>query len=342
MLPGPGSTSRTVGKTIEPSVAERAASWSRYWQQGHLHSCGTSFDGNYAGEVRAFWARAADGLAPAAQVLDLCSGNGALPRLLLELRPDAPPRIDAVDLAAIAPDWLGRLPPAQQANVRFHAGTAVERLPLSDRSVDLAVSQFGLEYADGPAALQELRRVLRPGGRVALIVHADDSLIARHAREELGHLDWLVDAAALPALAERMLGPVSQSTTAAGRATLQADPEANALRRRFNEALQALERRAAGSTCPDLLFEAQREIAAALQAAARAAAVPAGQDRLQLLSALLDDRRLQLGELLACARDRDAAAAMLAPLAPLGLNVAELRFDGGEQLGWGIEARLPG
>ena len=46
-----------------------------------------------------------------------------------------------------------------------------ESLPLSDQSFDAVVSQFGLMFfQDRAAALREMMRVLRPGGRLAVAV----------------------------------------------------------------------------------------------------------------------------------------------------------------------------
>jgi ubiquinone/menaquinone biosynthesis C-methylase UbiE len=55
--------------------------------------------------------------------------------------------------------------------VRFVAGSA-ERIPLRDRTVDTAVLTWTLcSVADPIAALGELRRVLRPGGRLLFVEH---------------------------------------------------------------------------------------------------------------------------------------------------------------------------
>ncbi len=55
--------------------------------------------------------------------------------------------------------------------VELHAGTA-ERLPVPDASVDAVVSTLVLcSVADPEAALGEIRRVLKPGGRFIFIEH---------------------------------------------------------------------------------------------------------------------------------------------------------------------------
>ena len=61
---------------------------------------------------------------------------------------------------------------------------AADALPLPDASVDAAVTTQVLEYvADLPGALAEMRRVLRPGGRV-LILDTDWDSIVWHSRDD--------------------------------------------------------------------------------------------------------------------------------------------------------------
>jgi SAM-dependent methyltransferase len=57
--------------------------------------------------------------------------------------------------------------------IAFQEGNA-ERLPFGDASFDHAYSVTVLEECDADRALRELRRVVRPGGRVGVIVRAAD------------------------------------------------------------------------------------------------------------------------------------------------------------------------
>jgi arsenite methyltransferase len=67
-------------------------------------------------------------------------------------------------------------------NVEFHEGD-VTALPVADADFDRALSVQVLEYvADIPGALAELRRVLRPGGRVA-IWDVDWATVSWHSRD---------------------------------------------------------------------------------------------------------------------------------------------------------------
>ena len=54
--------------------------------------------------------------------------------------------------------------------IDWNFGTA-EQLPFDDDTFDSVISQFALMYVeDKPKALQEMRRVLKPGGRLAVLV----------------------------------------------------------------------------------------------------------------------------------------------------------------------------
>ncbi len=106
---------------------------------------------------------------PGIRVLDVASGTGA-PALQLARRVAPGGHVTASDLSA-EPLKIA----AQRArergltNVSFDTAD-VQHLPYADATFDLVTSRLGVMFfADLPRALAEIRRVLKPGGRVALL-----------------------------------------------------------------------------------------------------------------------------------------------------------------------------
>jgi ubiquinone/menaquinone biosynthesis C-methylase UbiE len=111
------------------------------------------------------------------ELLDLGSGTGVLAVTALERWPGV--RVVALDssgrMLELATDAARRRSPAFLARMRAVTAGA-ERMPIGDASVDAAVSSFVVQLVPNRAAvLREVLRVLRPGGRFALVTwHADD------------------------------------------------------------------------------------------------------------------------------------------------------------------------
>ena len=108
------------------------------------------------------------------RILDVGCGSGALDRLLAaRLGPGA--RIDAVDVNTFLLGEAATLARAEgfAGNITFSAGSA-EALPFPDASFDCAFSVTVLEECNADLALAELTRVVRPGGRVGVVVRAID------------------------------------------------------------------------------------------------------------------------------------------------------------------------
>lgn len=323
-------------------LAERTRSWNAYWSSGALHSCVGSFGGNYAGEVREFWRTLASSLPVGARLLDVATGNGALPALFIEDVPEARQlRIDAVDLADVQPAWLASAPAAARGRTHFHPGVRAEDLPFPDACFDVAVSQFGLEYTDTARSVAELRRVVRAGGTVALVLHAGESLIVRQAREELRHLAWMLDEAPLFATGGRMCEALALAATPEGIRRLEADPAAASLRSDYNALMAQASERAGRSPCPDVVVDAQQALSRALMASRAAGSARAGQQQIDAMAGQLRESQLRLRELVDCALDRPAVEALLAPVGAKVERLVELRFDNRELMAWGLVARLP-
>ena len=108
------------------------------------------------------------GIEPGAAVLDVACGTGVVARLAAR----ATGRSGTVTGVDIGEPMLAvaRCQEAEpdSAPITYLEGSALD-LPLADRSFDVATCHHGFQFfPDRVAAIQELRRVLRPGGRVAI------------------------------------------------------------------------------------------------------------------------------------------------------------------------------
>jgi len=323
-------------KHMDSQVDARQAVWSRYWAHGAAHSCGGSYGNRYEGALAAFWRAAFASLAPRARLLDIATGNGPLPRLLLDADPAGTSSCDAVDLAELAPAWLAELAPAQRARVRFHGRQPAETLPFADGQFDLVISQYGLEYTDLARSVPELLRVLKPGGRVRLVVHHKEARPVVLAAAELEHMEWLAVPDGLLVTFEALLPALARAATEQGRAALAGDVAANANRARFNRLQTEATQLAAGSACPDILLET-REHLQGIMNLTMAHGAGQGLAALGRLRADLDDAALRLAELRRYALDEVGAQALCGALAgPAGKAALGTLEDQAILMGWTI------
>lgn len=114
------------------------------------------------------------GLSPGSRVLDLGAGTGKLTRSLLAAE---------LDVVAVEPqaELRGRL--AMIADLERVLEGAAEAIPLDEGSVDAVTVADAFHWFDGPAALLEIRRVLGPGGGLAVISAVPDWEAAPWAHE---------------------------------------------------------------------------------------------------------------------------------------------------------------
>jgi len=110
-------------------------------------------------------------------VLEIGFGTG----LNLPHYPRAVTVLHTIDPARLLPDRVARRTAAVPFPVHIHYMTA-ERLPYDDATFDCAVSTFTLcTIPDPVAALRDVRRVLKPEGRLFFLEHgrSDDATTAR-------------------------------------------------------------------------------------------------------------------------------------------------------------------
>lgn len=163
--------------------------WSLYWAQDKLHSCIASDGAGDQEAVNNVWRSFCVNLSDQARVLDLATGNGAVPSALLGVNSTL--RIDAVDAAQIQPmKYVSQARHLSQ--VAFHSGVNILDMPFQDASFDALTSQFGIEYAGIEAASNAALRVLKCGGHLGFLIHHVDSEILQGSRRKIAEMEQLL------------------------------------------------------------------------------------------------------------------------------------------------------
>jgi SAM-dependent methyltransferase len=219
-----------------------ADQWSLYWRSDSVTTFARQFNSNYDGEFAAFWERQFARLPSRACVVDLATGNGAIALLARGYsdRRDKEFDVLGIDYADIDPKatLAGRadLKPILE-RIDFRGGLRLEATGLEDGSVDLLTSQYGFEYADREPAIAEALRVLKPGGRIALILHHCESAVITLARDGLAQVQLCLQQEKIDERVVALLEVVGNARTAQERQALKGNPKAERLREQLNEAL---------------------------------------------------------------------------------------------------------
>jgi len=114
------------------------------------------------------------GIGPGARVLDIGTGTGVV--AITAARAGA--KVTGLDLTpALLEQARENARVSRMGDVAWTEGDA-EDLPYPDASFDVVVSQFGQMFAPRPErAVAEMRRVLAPGGRIALATWPPEHLV---------------------------------------------------------------------------------------------------------------------------------------------------------------------
>lgn len=341
-----------------PAAADSPASaaWSRLWRTGVLHSCARGFSDNYSGEIAAFWHGHIQALPDGACMVDIGTGNGALPLLASQVARarGRQLRIHGVDSALIDPVASAGDRAPLYRGITFHPHTPAHRLPFAAGSVDLVTSQYAFEYMPLQPVRDELLRVLHPSGTLAMVVHSDDSIIARQAPGQVQACRFLFDELDLFGHTRALLEVLARTPASdQARAALAGDPVAEAARAAFNRAAGRLTQRLAQAPAVDLLQRAATHLRHILAASAQSPA-----QALELLGRAeqgLRDERERLRQLQAAFQDAAGRQRLADAFAGQGLAVELAPLDvqppataagaaaappaGRVRMGWSLVAR---
>jgi SAM-dependent methyltransferase len=168
-----------------PSEKRRGWHWSDYWRSGRTDVMTVqTAAGPVAFETQPLWAGWFGTFDTGAQLLDLATGNGQVAGYASAAAAGKTFAITGVDYADVEAA-AAHMP----TDCRLLGGVALEKLPFPAATFDGASSQFGIEYADTRTALQELGRVLKPGGRALMLIHHADSVITRQTADQIAAYD---------------------------------------------------------------------------------------------------------------------------------------------------------
>lgn len=164
------------------SEKRRGWHWTDYWRSGREEVMTVSTpSGPVAFDAGPVWREWFAGFGDGARLLDLATGSGQVARHAADAAAAAGRTFDitGVDYAEVRP----------VEGLNLLGGVALETLPFPDGRFDGASSQFGIEYADTRPALAELARVLKPGGRVLMLLHHAGGAITGQTAAQIAAYD---------------------------------------------------------------------------------------------------------------------------------------------------------
>lgn len=221
----------------KPDPERLTASWSAFWTRPAITALPEVFPDGYDGPMVDFWQEELDG--EFNHIVDLATGNGAVIWIAHEIQRKRanPAKLTGVDLAAIDPFTALKKPRYEYPTVSFIGNTSIDSLPFADRSIDVVVSQYGIEYSDLTKTIAEAARVLTPSGKMCFIVHDQESVIVKGVKDKLIHCREMIADRKFHDLTRRLIELLGRFTNAA---QLQNSAEFQALGRQINKKMLQL------------------------------------------------------------------------------------------------------
>ncbi|MDT3321518.1 class I SAM-dependent methyltransferase [Shewanella sp. SP1S1-7] len=166
--------------------------WSEYWKQGHITSFGSDYEKNYTGQLKDIWSNIFSQFPMGFKVLDVATGNGALPLLIQDYfsKLSVEGNVKGVDYADINLVPLVNSHINKNVVIELLGNTSAESLPFSDFEFDTVISQFGIEYSDLVISVPEVLRVLRDQGTFHAVIHHQKSVVIRYNSKLLSFLQY--------------------------------------------------------------------------------------------------------------------------------------------------------
>ena len=310
------------------------AQWTRCWETGTVTTFHGRFANNYDGVVRRHWHGIFDRLPTRARIVDLATGNGAVALLAARYshRRQRDFEITAIDFADIDPQrqLAGKAVARHLPRIRFLGRTRIERTTLPDGTLDLAMSQFGFEYAQPDAAAAEVERILkRSGGLFAAMIHHADSAIVRQAKDGIEQVAICEQSGLQPLIRDlhRRLAKLKKRNRDSAK-----DDRAIALRTEINRQIAQFNRASARFRDPGPMTLFVRQSMSTFDPSVAAGlSVDRKQKMLQDAAAETDAYRQRMRDLVSCALGDAEIDSLVSRLSDAGFSIEQsqpFEFEG--------------
>ncbi len=350
-MPGSNPMSRDLRKDAPAAVKQHRLTsdqWSQFWSRDSITTFVRPFDGNYDGEFADFWNAQFARLAEGARVVDLATGNGAIALLAQQYAVERAKTFEVIgiDYAEINPAGVlaahAELRPLLAA-IAFRGGVRIESSGLAADSIDLLTSQYGFEYADIDAAVTEAWRVLKRGGRMALIMHHDESIVVAHAREGLDQVQFCLQKEQIDKRVAALVKIVGQAVTSEQRRALKSNRKAESVRKKLNASLTRIKQRSQAYTDPDGFMGVMVPNLLKVFGEYKEASVAQKLAHVREVRTAFDAYRERMADLAGAALSPEQLETLVEKLAATGFVVEKrgtLHYKGG-LMGWTLEVDKP-
>ncbi|MEM1087200.1 MAG: class I SAM-dependent methyltransferase [Pseudomonadota bacterium] len=181
------------------------ASWSNYWQGREGDATGALTGVESDRELQAYWSTVLSSGSYDAAFLDLACGAGTVLKQAASL---GYTNLTGLDISPEAINVLKNDIPIAKTLIASASKTG-----LSDKTFNLVVSQFGLEYAGARAALSEAARLTAPHGRIETVMHMTGGAIEMEVQGHSDHCAELLASGFIEKASALFIGAYQKNTT---------------------------------------------------------------------------------------------------------------------------------
>lgn len=165
--------------------------WGNYWSTGNVSAC-TGGD-SYVSEINLFWLSIFKRINKPFRLLDIGTGNGAIPRLVANTLDNKPYHYYIAGLDSANIDFTSLSLHIEKNNGTFCGYPSKDMSCINDVDgfFDIVTSQFAIEYSDWKNSIIQLSSKIKNKGNFLSIIHSKNGAYFRGAIQELRILKFL-------------------------------------------------------------------------------------------------------------------------------------------------------